>query len=161
MSKLSVRPKDKFQQYIIQGESYNFASADRSGNTWFRDKINPLTGQQFRDVIVYQHGLALFNLGYRLTNVPALKYRAYWVALNDNINGVTGTFRQKLGIGDPASSALPYITVSPNDYKEIFIGEFTMANFSPVLNVYLTADNTTNNSTNLLTLDYVRLEPVL
>lgn len=161
MSKLNVRPKDKFQQYVIEGENYDFASAARAGNTWFRDRLNPLTGKQYRDVTVYNHGLALFNLGYRLSNVPAAKYRAYWVAVHDNINGYTATFKQKIGIGTPTSTLLNYVTVNLNDYKEIYLGEFTLSTFNPTLNIYLTADNTATSTANVITLDYVRLEPVL
>ncbi|WP_165958103.1 fasciclin domain-containing protein [Segetibacter sp. 3557_3] len=161
MRSVDVRPKDKFQQYIIEAESYRGSSADRRGNTYFRDRFNPLTGQQFRDVLVFNHGLAMFNLNYRLTNVPALKFRAYWVALHDNINNNTATFTQKLGIGSPTSTVLPYITVAVNDYREIYIGEFSSTTYMPFLNLFLTAANTTTANTNPIVCDYIRLEPVL
>lgn len=161
MSKLDVLPKHKFQQYIIQGENYHFSRADRRNNTYFRDKFNPVTGKDFRDVLVFGHGLAQFYLGYQLRNVPALKFKAYWVALHDNINSNTGNFRQMLGIGAPTANTLPYITVTPNNYNEVYLGEFTLSTFRPVLNVHLTADNSTNNDANKITVDYIRLEPVL
>ncbi|WP_207495863.1 fasciclin domain-containing protein [Aridibaculum aurantiacum] len=161
MSSLPVTPKGKFKDIIVQGESYSFSSANRAGNTYFRDKMNPVTGRQFRDVLVYQHGLALFNLGYNVRNVPSLKYKAYWVALNDNINGITGVFKQKIGIGTATSTILPYVNVNPNVYDEVYLGEFTLTSFQPLLQVFLTADNSTNASLNLIVLDYVRFEPVL
>ncbi|MES2881003.1 MAG: fasciclin domain-containing protein [Bacteroidota bacterium] len=161
MSKLAVLPRHKFQQYIIQGENYSFSRADRRNNTYFRDKFNPVTATDFRDVLVFGHGLAQFYLGYRLQNVPSLKFKAYWVALHDNINSNAATFRQLLGIGTPLSTSLPYTTVAVNNYNEVYLGEFTMATYSPFLNVHLTADNSTNNDANKITVDYIRLEPVL
>ncbi len=161
MRKVAVLPKHKFQQYIIQGEHYSFARADRRNNTYFRDKFNPVTAADFRDVLVFGHGLAQFYLGYRLQNVPSLKFKAYWVAVHDNINSNTGTFRQLLGIGTPLSTSLPYTTVAVNNFNEVYLGEFTLATYSPFLNVHLTADNSTNNDANKITVDYIRLEPVL
>lgn len=161
MSRLPVTPKHKFQQYIIQGESYDFSRSDRRNNTYFRDKFNPVTGKDFRDVLVFGHGVAQFSLGYRLRNVPNMKFKAYWVALHDNVNNNTGTFRQMLGIDNPTATTLPYITVSPNNFNEVYIGEFTVSSFRPFLDIYLTADNSTNSDANKITADYIRLEPVL
>jgi hypothetical protein len=100
-------------------------------------------------------------LGYELRNVPALKFKAYWVALHDNINNNTGTFKQMLGIGTPTATTLPYITVQPNNFNEVYLGEFTLSSFRPFLNLHLTADNSTNDDANKITVDYIRLEPVL
>lgn len=161
MSKLPVLPKHKFKQYVIQGENYEFSRADRRNVTYFRDKFNPVTNKDFTDVLVFNHDIAQFYLGYRLRNVPSMKYKAYWVAVHDNINSNTGTFRQMVGIGTPTATLLPYITVSPNNYNEIYLGEFTLTTFRSLLEVYLTADNSTNDDANKITVDYIRLEPVL
>jgi len=161
MSKLPVLPKHKFKQYVIQGENYDFSRVDRRNVTYFRDKYNPLTSTDFTDVLVFNHDVAQFYLGYRLRNVPSLKFKAYWVALHDNINNNTGTFRQMLGIGTPTATTLPYITVQPNNFNEVYLGEFTLSSFMPFLNVHLTADNSTNDDANKITVDYIRLEPVL
>jgi hypothetical protein len=96
-----------------------------------------------------------------LNGVPALKFKVYWVALHDNINSSTATFTQKLAVGTPLATTFPYITVALNDYNEIYIGEFTMPTYSPFLNIYLTAANTTTANTNAIVCDYIRLEPVL
>jgi hypothetical protein len=160
MSRMNVLPKHKFQPIVIQGENYDFTRVDRRGNTYFRDKFNPLTGRDFRDVLVFNHGVSEFYLGYRVNDVPTLKYKAYWVALNDNVNGYTGTFNQRLGIGTFNSPLLPYITVTTNNYNEVYLGEFTLARYNPVLDVFLTAAASTNNNASILTADYIRLEPV-
>jgi uncharacterized surface protein with fasciclin (FAS1) repeats len=161
MSRLPVLPRHKFRQYLIQGEDYDFSRVDRRNVTYFRDKFNPVTNADFRDVLVFNHDVAQFYLGYRLRNVPSIKFKAYWVAVHDNINNNTGTFRQMLGIGTPTASTLPYITVQPNNYNEIYLGEFTLSAFRPFLDIHLTADNSTNDDANKITVDYIRLEPVL
>ena len=161
MSKLPVLPRHKFKQYLIQGENYDFSRVDRRNVTYFRDKVNPNTGVDFRDVLVFNHDVAQFFLGYRLRNVPSLKFKAYWVAVHDNINNNTATFRQMLGIGTPFATTLPYIVVQPNNFNEVYLGEFTLSSFRPFLDIHLTADNSTNDDANKITVDYIRLEPVL
>ncbi len=133
----------------------------RDGINGIKEVQSVLTAKDFRDVLVFNHGVALFNLGYRLTGVPAAKYKAYWVALHDNINGITTTFTQRLGIGSPLSTALPYTTVALNNYNEVYLGEFTLAQYNSVLDVYLTAFNGTTAPQNTIVCDYIRIEPVL
>ena len=112
-------------------------------------------------MLVFNHGVSEFYLGYRLPNIPSLKYKAYWVALNDNVNNYTGTFTQRLGIGAFNSTRLPYTTISPNNYSEVLLGEFTLSTYYPVLEVFLTGAANTTNNTSMVTADYIRLEPVL
>ncbi|WP_205509601.1 fasciclin domain-containing protein [Longitalea arenae] len=161
MRRLPVLPKHKFQPYVIQGEDYQFYRVDRRNVTYLRDKFNPVTGRDMRDVLVWDHNVAQFYLGYHLPNVPAMKYKAYWVALHDNINSNTGSFKQLLGIGTFNSSRLAYTTVNPNNFNEVYLGEFTLPYYNAMLNLYLTADNNTNDDANKITVDYIRLEPVL
>ena len=161
MRKLPVLPKHKFPQYIIQGENYAFSKLERSGNTYIRERFNRVTGKDFKDVLVFGHGNPQYYLGYRIFNVPAMRYKAYWVALHDNINNNTGPYKQLLGIETPTSTKLPYITVSPDNHYEVYLGEFDISVYTPTLNVYLTADNANTSDANKITVDYIRLEPVL
>lgn len=158
MSSIDVQPSSKFKPYIIQAENYDGTSADRRNNTYFRDRYNVLTGQNFRDVLVLNHGLALFNIRYDITEVPSIKYKAYWVALNDF---QTATFSQKLGIGTATSSTFGYTLVGLANYNEVYIGEFTMSGYQPVFSIYLTASTSTSSAANPLVCDYIRLEPEL
>jgi uncharacterized surface protein with fasciclin (FAS1) repeats len=157
LGKADVQPKDKIKQFYVEGENYRTTSADRRGNTYFRDRFNTVTNKDFRDVLVFNHGLALFNINYRLSNVYSTKYKAYWVALNDF---QTATFTQKLGIGIPTSTIFGYTTVAVNNYNEVYIGEFTVAQYQSFFDIYLTAANSTTAAANALACDYIRLEPV-
>ncbi|MGB3007617.1 MAG: fasciclin domain-containing protein [Chitinophagaceae bacterium] len=158
MSKLEVPPLHKFKTYIIQAENYSSTSVDRRGNTYFRDRFNTVTGKDFRDVLVLGHGVALFNIRYQISEMPAVKYKAYWVALNDF---QTATFTQKLAIGNPTSAIFPYTTVALSNYNEVYIGEFTNARYWPRYDIYLTAANSTTAAVNPLVCDYIKLVPGL
>jgi uncharacterized surface protein with fasciclin (FAS1) repeats len=158
MSKLDVKPLDKFKTYLIQAEDYTSTSVNRRGNTYFRDRFNTVTGKDFRDVLVLGHGVALFNIRYQIAEMPAVKYKAYWVALNDF---QTATFTQRLGIGDPNSATFAYTTIAANNFNEVYIGEFTNARYWPKYNIYLTAANSTTQAANSLVCDYIKLVPGL
>ncbi|HSC55487.1 MAG TPA: fasciclin domain-containing protein [Phnomibacter sp.] len=156
MSKLDVRPADKFLPILIQAENYTSTSVNRRSNTYFRDRKDSITGINFSDVLVTGHGVALFNMRYEINEMPKIKYKAYWKALCD-FQAVT--FQQKLGIGDATSAILPYITVNVRDYKEVLLGEFTNTRYWPKYNVFLTAANSTTAAANPLVCDYIKLVP--
>ena len=158
MNKIDVQPSSKFKTIVIEAENYAATSHNRRNNTYFRDRFNPVTNLDFTDVLVLNHGVALFNLGYEIKEVPSIRYKAYWVALNDF---QTATHTQKLGIGSATSTTFNYITVPANNYNEVYIGEFLMPGYRPVFNIYLTAANSTTNSANPLVCDYIKLVPSL
>jgi hypothetical protein len=158
MNKLDVQPLHKFKTLIIEAENYSSTSHDRRGNTYFRDRYNTVTAKDFRDVLVLGHGVALFNIRYQINEMPAVKYKAYWVALNDF---QTATFTQKLGIGIATSTTFGYTTVALNNFNEVYIGEFTNTRYWPKYDIFLTAANSTTAAVNPLVCDYIKLVPGL
>lgn len=158
MRSLATPPVAKFATRIIEGENYNAYSVNRLSNTYIRDRFNDVTSKNFRDILVLNHGVALFNLRYDIGEVPNIKYKAYWVAVNDF---QTAAYQQRLGIGSPLSTLLPYINVAANVKTEVYLGEFTAGRYLPVMNLYLTAANSTANASNPLVCDYIKLVPSL
>jgi uncharacterized surface protein with fasciclin (FAS1) repeats len=158
MSKLDVPPLHKFLPIVIQAENYVSTSHDRRGNTYFRDRVNTTSGKNFRDVLVLGHGVALFNIKYQISEMPKIKYTAYWVAYNDF---QTANFNQKLGIGEATSAILPYVAVTVRNLDEVKLGEFTNDRYWPTFNLYLTAANSTTAAANPLVCDYIKLVPSL
>ncbi|MFD2888685.1 fasciclin domain-containing protein [Chitinophaga cymbidii] len=156
MGKIEVAPERKLLSFRIDAEFYRAQSVDKRGNTFFRDRFNPVTQLAFKDVLVFNHGTSRFNLSYRLQNMYSVKYKVYWVAVNDF---QSNNFSQKLGIGTPDATLLDYVTVTPDNYEEVLVGEFTLDAFHPLLDIYLTAANTTNAANSALVCDYIRLEP--
>jgi len=153
MNKVDNLIKYKIKPFYVEAENYRYTSIDRRGNTYFRDRFNPITNKDFTDVLVTGHGVSGYFMNYQIKNVSSVKYRAYWVALNDF---QTTTFSQKLGIGSAASTILPLTVVSPNIYTEVLLGEFTFTNYQSFLDLFLVANGTTQ-----ISCDYFRLEPVV
>jgi hypothetical protein len=158
MNKMDVQPTSKFKTIVVEAENYAATSNERRSNTYFRDRFNSLSGLDYKDVLVLNHGVALFNIRYDLPEIPSIKYKAYWVAVNDF---QTATFTQKLGIGIAASTTFPYTTVDVNKLNEIYIGEFTVPKYAPVFNIFLVAANSTTAAANPLVCDYIKLVPSL
>jgi uncharacterized surface protein with fasciclin (FAS1) repeats len=156
MKKMAVPPANKLQQLVIQGENYYATSVDKRSNTYFRDRFNSITSLDFRDVLVYGHGVSSFAINYRISSVPSMTYKAYWVALNDF---QTTSFTQKLAIDVPTSTTLAYTTVAPNNYNEVYVGDVKIDSFKNTLNVFLVGAANTTTATNPLVCDYIRLEP--
>ena len=158
MNKLDVKPSSKFKTYIIEAENYTSTSHDRRSVTYFRDRYNAVSGKDFRDVLVYNHGVAQFNIRYQIEEIPSIKYKAYWVAVNDI---QTATHAQRLSIGSTGSTTFAYTTVPINTFSEVYLGEFTMTQYQPLYNVYLVAANSTSATANFITCDYIKLVPSL
>ena len=161
MSALPVAPKQRFATKVIEAENYVASSVDRRSYTYFRDRYNDSTFTKYSDVLVLNHGVAMFNLRYDLQEMPMIKYKAYWIAVNDF---QTAAYQQKLGVGSPASTLLPYTNVNGSATtakKEIYLGEFQLARYYPILNLYLTAANSTTSAANPLVCDYIKLVPSL
>jgi len=158
MSKVEVAPQEKFKAITIQGESPSGTSHDRRGNTFYRDRTNALTGLAYRDMLVSGHGVALFNIRYRLNEMPSMKYKAYWVAVNDF---QTATFTQRLAPGFAGNTVFPYTTVAVNNQAEVLIGEFTISSYQSVYDIFLVGANSTTAAANPLVCDYIRLVPSL
>lgn len=158
MNKLDVQPASKFKTITVEGESYAGFSNNKRGNTYFRQKFNPITGLDYTDVLVYNHGVSSFWLRYDLPEIPAIKYKAYWVAVNDFIGAA---YNQKLAPGSVAATTFAYTSVPVNTFTETYIGEFTISKYVPVYNIYLVAAASTTAAANPLICDYIKLVPSL
>lgn len=158
MNRMNVQPASKFKTIQIEAESYSGTSHDRRSSTYFRDRYNPVTGKDFRDVEVYNHGVALFNIRYRLSEVPSIRYKAYWVAVNDF---QTASFSQRLAPGVATATTFPYTVVAAGNYNEIYLGEFTLTQYQPLYDMFLVAANSTTAAVNPLVCDYIKLVPSL
>lgn len=160
-SKADVKPVSKLQPIVIQGENYTSQLQSVSSRAIaIREKLNPVTGQSFRDLSIIAHAVANFWVRYRVADVPALKYKVYWVALNDQTrnykdNALPIVVNQKLAMGSLTSASFAYTAVPNDTYTEVLLGEYTTTAYG-ALDIYLVA-----NGTNSMALDYIKLVPVL
>lgn len=168
INKLDFLTSDKMQNVFIQGEyprgffRPNGDPVDVRSTTFYRVRKDPNTGEVFNDIYLYNHGIAQLGILYQAFNLPSMKYKVYWRAVNDTIR-VNGTinpasFSQRLAMGTQGSATFPYKAVNANDYSEIYLGEYTQTSYGK-LDMFLTAANSTSAAANRMTLDYIRLEP--
>ena len=168
LNKISVAVNEKFKPIIVEGENYasRMPTASSLASTVIatRTLLNPLTNTTSKSVFVVGHGNAGFWLRYNLPETPSIKYRVYWVAINDlyasnTATGETATFaiNQKLAMGSLSSAtfAYPAAALPVKNYTEQLLGEYTVSSYG-TLSLYLVA-----NGTNAMSLDYIKLVPVL
>lgn len=164
VSAITVQGENPRGFFRPTGEGINPVQAQTGSPSavFFRTRINPITTLAFTDLFIYGHGTAGLNVQYQAREVPSARYKVYWVAVNDTLR-VNATinpvaFQQRLAMGNRTAIMFPYITVSPNNYGEVYLGEYIQPSFG-VLDMFLTAANSTATGVNTLSLDYIRLEP--
>jgi len=165
---LPFRLKDKVPVFKIEGENPFSFRADRTNNTFYRLKLDN-NNVPYRDIEVYNHAIAEYYIRYYRTAVPFVKYKVYARA----IAGAAGdsqvaNFTQRYFIYNPLTSTidLPVYdlfatqTVTPLNYSEVYLGDYSPKQFG-VLDLRLTSANSTAVNVNTLILDYLRFEPIL
>ena len=162
---LKINTAHRLLPVKVEGEKPFRFSADRRSNTYYREKKDP-NGTSFKDIMVQNHKVALFQIDYTVPMLYSTKYKVYWRAINDIQANV---FQQRLQVGGlknvPGYSGstittFPYTNVSPSDYSEVYLGEFTMPSFSTMA-FGLIGANSASDGTNTVTLDYIKLVPVI
>lgn len=160
MSKVDFTLTYKFPPVIIQGENPSSFAADRSGNTQYRIRFNPLSTQNFTDILMQNYNYANYFIRYTVKNLPSMRYNAFWVAVNDV--QTTPLWNQRLAIDSTTSAAtnLPFVTVAYKNYSEVPLGQLNIANYRN-LNLYVMGPTTasTAGGVNSIVLDYIKLVP--
>ncbi len=161
MSRIDVPTVNKFKDVVVEGESPSGFFSDKTGNTNYRVRQNPVTGAIFNDILISGHGVTSYYAFYRLNDVPSIKYKVYASAINDF---QAAAFAQTIVVKSLVLPATYTTLVSLNHnvplstaagaYNEILLGEFTPTSFG-TLEIQLTS-----TATNPLVLDYLRLVPV-
>lgn len=168
MSALPFRLKDKIPGFKIEGENPSGFRLDRTGNTLYRTKLDNL-GIQYKDIEIYNHGVSDYFIRYLRGAIPVVKYKVYARA----ISGAAGdsqvaNFTQRYQIYNPLTSTpttpvydlFATQTVTPLNYNEVLLGEYTPKTYS-LLDLRLTSATSSAVNVNTLILDYLRFEPIL
>ncbi|MCR8666805.1 fasciclin domain-containing protein [Aestuariibaculum sp. M13] len=169
MSSMDVPLETRLLTTQIEGERpVGFSQGDKRGNTFYREKED-LDGVAFEDIMVQNHGVPLFTIYYRAPDLYSTTYKVYWRAINDI---QSNTFQQRVRIGGGFNelgefvdeiATLNYTDVAPNVYDEVYVGEFYIDQLGSINNelISLIAANSASNGVNTLTLDYIKLVPVI
>ncbi|MBC7947708.1 MAG: fasciclin domain-containing protein [Chitinophagaceae bacterium] len=158
---IDIPTANKFGTITVQGEFPSGFLIDRTANTNYRVRFNPVTNKDYVDIMVTGHGVTTFYSYYRLNEIPTIKYRVYAVAVNDFQTGALSQNVVVKSFVPPATyttlatlaHAVPLHTVA-GAYDEKLLGEFTPTNFG-TLEIQLTG-----LTTGPIVLDYLRLVPV-
>ncbi|MBD1434665.1 fasciclin domain-containing protein [Sphingobacterium sp. DN00404] len=162
---------NKLIDTYVQGEEPWRFSASVTASTFHRIRKDPY-GEFFKDIMIQNHGVSSLQVAYQTARMYSTTYDVYWRALNDVQANV---FQQQLGIfefdtrpseDDPdievreSIYVFPYTNVEQNDYNEVYLGEFNLADYNRIVPVLQGAATTTNGD-NTLVLDYLRFVPKL
>lgn len=154
----------------IEGENpRQFIPGDKRGNIFYRQKLDN-NGIEFKDLMVQNHAISQFLVNYTTPILYSTQYKVSWRAINDI---QSNTFQQKLLVGTVSQAttgglytgsimSFPYTTVSVRDYVEIdLIGTFTLTDAGSVPLTLVGANNNATTGTNTLSLDYIKLVPII
>ncbi len=162
---------NKLIDTYVQGEEPWTFSAAVSSRTFHRVRKDPF-GEFFTDIMLYDHGVSSLEVRYRTPRMYSTVYDVYWRALNDVQANV---FQQQVGIfefdtrpseEDPDIEVrrqiyeFPFTNVERNNYNEVYLGEFSLTDYSRIVPI-LRSMATTAVGNNTLVLDYLRFVPKL
>lgn len=183
LSSSGVTTASKFRQSIIQGENPSGFQSDKTANTNYRIRYNPVSGQNYADIMVSGHGVTGYYSFYRLNDMPSMKFNVYAFAVNDfqannmvqSVIPVYFTPPATYTVQPCVSSQLPANTTqlsyavplktAAGAYNEVFLGSFT-SNLYGTLDLRLTSGGTANPpvlgsaGTGPMVLDYLRIVPI-
>jgi uncharacterized surface protein with fasciclin (FAS1) repeats len=168
MSQVNFTLKYKFPSVYIQGENPTAFNLDRSSTTFYRIRNNPVTGLNFKDILVNNYNVANYFIDYYAGYLNSMRYNAYWVAVNDLQSTPLWTQQLKGGYVINASGSrtaymidtLPRVTIAYNNFNEVYLGQFSYTKYS-AHNYFVCGPTTASSTGNVdaITLDYIRLEP--
>jgi uncharacterized surface protein with fasciclin (FAS1) repeats len=169
VDRVDVKLEDKLVPVKIEGENPWGFSHDRNDNLFYREKTDP-SGEYFEDLVARNHGVAQFAIHYDASKLYSTTYRVYWRAVND----FEGSFWQGLRIGGryevqedeslelvDVIATYPPMEVPPNNYDEVFVGEFNLERAGDIDMVSLVAENNSSDRWNPLSLDYLMFVPII
>jgi len=163
-NKMDFKVQDKIQPIVVEAEGNStFMQSISSATYAILEKKNPTTNLTTKHLLIAGHAVTNFWVRYRVPQVPAAKYKVYWVAVNDQSrtnytsSGVTPatTLVQRLAMGTVTNTTFANVTVTLNNFSEVLLGEYTTDRLGN-LDIFLQGSGTTP-----IVLDYVRLVPVL
>lgn len=171
MKKVDVKLDKRLLSTKIEGEKYISVFNGPRSAIYLRDRRDPSNGFNFyTDVTVQNPGVPTFMLDYDAKELYSTTYKVYWRAINEQTNVFTQSLRivGKYTIASDGSRTVSdpimtfsNISVPVRSYDEVYLGEFTLDRARNIDLISLIAANNSTNGNNSLTLDYLKLVPVL
>ncbi|WP_163408531.1 fasciclin domain-containing protein [Flavobacterium ajazii] len=170
MKKVDVPLKDRLVTTKIEGENnVSFSPSNLRSKIFYREQKD-LNDIFFKDVMVYNSGVSLFQLNYRATDLFSITYKVYWRAVNiNNYSSNATVFQQRLAVGRVFRDGIEYPNEVIKDfglknveigvYDDVYLGEFTLTNAQDIDRITLYGANTTTVGNNTMILDYLKFVP--
>lgn len=175
MKKVDVPLSKRLVTTIIQGEdNIGRANGPRSAiyyreRKYFDSLLN--VDVLYTDVAVVNPGTAMFMLDYSAKDLYSTTYKVKWRAINEQTNVFSQSIRFAGGFTPSTDGEgrvptgvvgrIDNIAIPIRSYVEVEIGQITLSEARDLDLISLIAANNTTNGNNSLTLDYLKLEPVL
>jgi uncharacterized surface protein with fasciclin (FAS1) repeats len=158
LSKLDVPTVNKFLTITMQGENPSGFLSDKTGNTNYRLRQNPVTGVNFTDIMVTGHGVTTYYSYYRVSESPSIKYKVYVLGTNDfqaaAFSQTINAWNNGLGAVQGTLTHVVPLYSAVGAYNEIYLGDITNTRYGSV------DWRLTSITTGPIVLDYIRLVPV-
>lgn len=146
----SFAKEEKIPVHYIQGERpYDFSVnilEKMASKVFFRQRKDTATGRTFNDIYLNMgSGGANQFVDYFTNDLYAVKYKVYWVALNDKTisgqgddpYGTDSTLQQIVKIGPYAAPFTEAFSVQkevmPREYSEVYLGEYINDSYDAAL----------------------------
>jgi hypothetical protein len=172
LSTSAINTSTKFKQIFIQGENPTGFLSDKTSNTNYRIRLNPVTNLNYADILVSGHGVTSYYSYYQLKEMPSMTYNIYALGVNDF---QTAAVFQRIGVNylvPPATytalttnpAALNHtvpLKTATGAFNEVLLGTCTSTLYG-TLEFRLISAGTTVGSTGTgpIVLDYLRIVPV-
>lgn len=185
MKGMNFRLKDKFPPIIVQGELPDgFSRTDKNVSIHYRYRDWASGGADLR---VWNHGIAQFNVRYKINALYSMSYKVYWRTVNDFVDTTfTNTttnppyahldaFQQKLVLdlkslyvsGAPAPQKdFGYVKVNalkadPANNRLKYLGDYKLDNYRSLYLFVIAGSAASPNTLNPIEIDYIKLVPIL
>lgn len=164
ISSVNFRVQDKIPTIVIQGENaVKFATTTNRQNIYYRTKTDP-NGVLFNDIYITGNSVntlpAKYWALYQVPNAYTTTYRVFIRAINDgggstSVAAFPETFSFATFGANNFTQSITYL-----NYSDVYIGNYTMNKYG-YLPIYVIGNNSTAVATNSITLDYIKLAPIL
>lgn len=175
MKKVDVPLSKRLVTTIIEGEkNVSFTNGPRSAiyyreRKYFDSSLN--VEVLYSDVAVYGSGTERFMLDYSAKDLYSTTYKVIWRAINEQTNvfsqslrfagGFTTSTEGEGRVATDVVGTINPVAIPIRSYEEVEIGQITLDEARNLDLISLIAANNTTSGNNSLTLDYLKLVPVL
>jgi uncharacterized surface protein with fasciclin (FAS1) repeats len=165
INSVNFRLQDKIPTVVIQGESaVAFATTNNRQNIYYRTKLDN-NGVLFNDIYITGNSVntlpAKYWAEYQAFGLNTVSYRVSIRAINDGGGSTSvAAFPEQITFNTLVANTFTPTSINYLNYSEVYLGTYTMPKYG-YLPIYAVGANATAVASNSITLDYIKLTPIL